>query len=110
MTKSGSPGELSLERFSSRIASEGLGFDIGPFRVHIRTTVPHLYEPLHLLYADFPLVDSEQVFTLHADIVPVRAFPWLNRSRVRFVVDLRRMKICRLARHCRCSNGASTSS
>jgi HprK-related kinase A len=87
MTETGSPGDLSIEQFSSRISTAGLGFDIGPFRVHIRAMVPDLHEPLHLLYADFPLVDSEQVFTLHADIVPVRAFPWLNRSRVRFVVD-----------------------
>jgi HprK-related kinase A len=83
----GSPKDLTLEQFSARIATDGLGFGIGPFKAHIRATVPRLYEPLHLLYADFPFVDPEDVYTLRANVTPVRALPWLSRSRVRFAVD-----------------------
>jgi HprK-related kinase A len=82
-----SPRNLSLEQFSSRIATEGIGFDIGPFRTHIRATVPGLFEPLHRLYADFPLLDTNNVYALHASVSSVRRFPWLRRSRVRFTVD-----------------------
>ena len=87
MTGIGSPKDMTLEIFSSEIASEGLGFTIGPFNARIRATVPELFEPLHMLYANFPLIDSENVFTLRAEVTPVRAFPWLRRSRVRFKVD-----------------------
>ena len=55
--------------------------------VRIRVTVPGLFEPLYLLYADFPLIDLENVYTLRADLIPVRAFPWVRQSRVRFKVD-----------------------
>ena len=87
MTGLGSPRDLSLETFSSRIAADGIGFDIGPFRTHMHVTEPSLFDPLHRLYADFPLVDPNDVFSLHVSVTPIRTFPWFRRSRVRFTVD-----------------------
>ena len=87
MTNPGSPKDLSIEEFSSLIATDGIGVDIGPFRTHIHTTVPTLFEPLHCLYADFPFVNLDNVFSLHASVTSTRAFPWLRRQRVRYTVD-----------------------
>jgi HprK-related kinase A len=82
-----SPRDLTLEQFSDRIATKGVGFDIGPFRTHIRATVPALFEPLQKLYADFAFVDLNNVFSMHASVTPTRAFPSLRRQRVRYTVD-----------------------
>jgi len=81
------PRDLTTEEFSSQIAENGLGFAVGPFKVHIRAAVPGLFEPLHLLYANFPLVSADSVFTLHATVAAKRRRPAFWRSQVHFTVD-----------------------
>lgn len=87
MTNIVSPKDLTLDQFSARIATEGLGFAVGPFSIHIRAQVPSLYASLHLLYADIPFIDRDNVFTLHAGVSTRRRFPRLYRSLAHFTVD-----------------------
>ncbi len=78
--------DLSIDEFGERLRS-GLGMAIGPFAAHIRAEPESLVEPLHLLYADYPVLPRESVFSFHARLDCERAFPRVNRRLVRFSVD-----------------------
>ena len=78
---------LDLTGFSSLIASEGLRIRIGPFNVHVQAPITALHESLYQLYADYPLLDADNVFSFRARIEAKRRLPRWYRRLVRFSID-----------------------
>jgi len=78
---------LSESEFAARISAAGLGVRIGPFDMHLHTSVPEIHAPLYRLYRDYPLLDDERVFSFHASLVPTRRWRPGHRRLVRFSVD-----------------------
>jgi HprK-related kinase A len=58
-------GDLSLERFATRLAKEGVAIRWGPFVSHIVSKLPELAAPIHLLYADFPIEPPGSICDFH---------------------------------------------
>ena len=84
----GSPiSSLGNKEFCSLLSSNGIGARIGPFNTSIQVRLAPLHETLFELYADYPIVSNESVFTLRANMEPVRHFPRWYRRLVRFEVD-----------------------
>ncbi len=78
--------DLTATEFGTRLKS-GLGIAVGPFAGHIRAEPESLVEPLHRLYADYPLLPDDSVFSFHARLDRARAFPRVYRQMLRFSVD-----------------------
>ena len=87
VTASAVAARLAQAEFSSLLAGDGLRVRIGPFNAHIQAPVSALHEPLYRLYADYPLLDADCVYSLHARIEPKRHWPRVYRPLVRFSVD-----------------------
>jgi HprK-related kinase A len=79
--------DLDSAGFSSLVSTEGVRAQIGPFKAHIQAPVAALHEPLYRLYADYPMLDAENVYSFHARIEPARHLPRWYRRLVRFTVD-----------------------
>lgn len=82
--------EFGEQEFAERLRREGVGFRIGPFNTHLEVGVPDITPALNALYADYPLVPSQSVFSVRARLRPCRARPRVYRRMVRFTVDRRR--------------------
>ncbi|MDJ0911625.1 MAG: HprK-related kinase A [Woeseiaceae bacterium] len=78
--------DLTSAEFRQRLKS-GLGIGIGPFAAHIRAEPESLVHPLHGLYANYPLLPDDSVFSFHARLDLARAFPRVHRRMLRFSVD-----------------------
>jgi HprK-related kinase A len=74
-------GELSLERFASQLAKEGVAIRWGPFVSRIVSRLPELAAPIHLLYTDFPIAPPDSICDFHICVRPhaVR-MPWSERQ------------------------------
>ena len=81
---------LTRSEFATLASGAGLMVRIGPFNAHIRTTVHELIEPLMQLYADYPLLAQNEVFSFRVALEGRRNLPRLYRSLVRFSVEGRR--------------------
>jgi len=79
--------DLELTEFSSLLSADGLRVRVGPFNAHIQAPISRLHEPLYRLYADYPLLDADCVYSFHARIEGKRHWPRLYRPLVRFSVD-----------------------
>lgn len=88
--ESGTVSDLTQTQFDSALRDTGLGVRIGPFNARLRTDVSALYEPLHRLYEDYPLLDENEVYSFHVRMRPRRAFPRAYRRMVRLTVDGRK--------------------
>jgi HprK-related kinase A len=80
-------GNLPAEEFAERLSHRGLCVRLGPFDVKIRSDVAPLREPLHRLYASYPLLDDERVFAMHVVLKQVRSWSRIGQRSVRFIVD-----------------------
>lgn len=80
-------GALSIGEFGARLAGDGVGVRIGPFDVHIRARIDRLAAPLHLLYAHYPLLEGDRVYSCRVALD--RRWGWRRGPgwRVRFAVD-----------------------
>lgn len=78
--------QLSIDEFGNRLAT-GIGLEIGPFAAFVIADPVWLREPLHLLYADYPVLAEDNVFSFHVKLETHRGFPRFNRKLVRFSVD-----------------------
>ena len=87
MTDSVVASTLGQTKFSSLISDGGLRVRIGPFNAHIQAPVSALHEPLYRLYADYPLLDANCVYSFHARIEAKRRLPRWYRPLVRFSID-----------------------
>jgi HprK-related kinase A len=78
---------LARSDLDSRLCSAGLGLEIGPFRVKVRSSLPDFAGTLALLYADYHLTEASGFHDFH---VGVDAPGWLRRHwrpQVRFDFD-----------------------
>lgn len=73
--------------FADALSEPGIGIRLGPFNAFLQARLTPLYEPLYALYADYPVVAEDSVFSLRAGLQPVRRFPRVLRKLVRFTVD-----------------------
>lgn len=73
--------------FAERLRHGGLGVRLGPFDVKVRSDVASIDAALYRLYRDYPLLDDERVFSMHLKLARTRAFPRLDRTTVRLLVD-----------------------
>ena len=80
-------GDLSFEEFEDRIRTNGIAVRIGPFDLLVRVLVPSIFRALHMLYAHYPLLEGQRVYSVRALLKPVRARRPPFRQRVRFEVD-----------------------
>jgi HprK-related kinase A len=80
-------GDLSLDDFRALAAGPGLGVRIGPFDVLARVRVPAILPPLKLLYAHYPVLEGERVYSMRVELRPVRQRRPPFERRVRFEVD-----------------------
>lgn len=80
-------GDLAFEEFTRRARGAGLGVRIGAFDACIRNDVRAIEAPLQRLYADFPALEGERVFSFHLHLHPVRRARRLLAPHVRLTVD-----------------------
>jgi HprK-related kinase A len=52
-------GELTPQELRRRLGGEGIGLQWGRFASHIRAELSELADPIHRLYADFPLFEGD---------------------------------------------------
>lgn len=76
------PGE-----FVSRLTSTGISVRLGPFNALLRSRIPAFHEPLFDLYADYPLITEDTVYSFRANAEFIRRWPRVYRELVRFTVD-----------------------
>ena len=82
--------ELSRDEFGRKLAGVGVGIQIGPFNVRMRTDVNGLIEPLYRFYIDYPLLKADVIYSFHACLKHRRAVPRIYRRLVQFTVDGRK--------------------
>jgi HprK-related kinase A len=75
------------DEFRARLRGRGLGIQVGPFAVLVRSEVDALDGPLARLYGDHPLLETDAVFSCHVALRPVRRLFPRPRRLVRFTVD-----------------------
>lgn len=82
-------GSLAPAAFAEQLQRAGVGFQVGPFKLHVRTPGIDLAEPLHALYRDYRLVgDAGSVFNARLVMRRVRVRAWgKSRKTVRVSVD-----------------------
>jgi HprK-related kinase A len=74
-------GELSLQRFAARLASEGVAIRWGPFVSRVVSKLPELAAPIHLLYADFPIEPRSGICDFHICVRPrFLRLPWSGQQ------------------------------
>ena len=80
-------GVLAPAEFEERLRQEGLGVRFGPFDLHLWTSVRPVARALHTLYAHYPVLDDDRVYSAHVDLQPVRALRWRSGAKVRLTID-----------------------
>ena len=78
---------LGYKGFTSLISTDGLRVSFGPFNAHIQTAMVRLHEPLYSLYADYPVLGEDTVFSFRASIESTRQLRRLHRPLVRLLID-----------------------
>jgi HprK-related kinase A len=74
-------GELSLQCFAARLASEGVAIRWGPFVSRVVSKLPELAAPIHLLYADFPIEPRSGICDFHICVRPrFLRLPWSGQQ------------------------------
>lgn len=79
--------DLAPDELAARLAGDGLGLQLGPFHLNLRLDVPHLVDAWRALYADFPVLEGERVFSGHIGMTETRRPLPRGLRRVRFTVD-----------------------
>lgn len=79
-------GDVAPAEFDRRLATTGVGIRIGPFDAHLQADAPTLRGHLHRLYADYPLLPEDRVYSFHARLDQLRG-PIARGRRLRFSVD-----------------------
>lgn len=69
--------QLSARELRARLAGDGVLIPCGTFSVNVRSDLPQLTSGLHLLYADFPLLDRRNTYVDFE--VEVVAPNWMRR-------------------------------
>jgi HprK-related kinase A len=78
--------DLDAAEFEDRLA-RGIGIRLGPFHARVRVREASIVEPLQTLYAEYPLLPEESVFSFHVRLDALRHWrPW-GEKQVRFTID-----------------------
>jgi HprK-related kinase A len=77
---------LSADDFAARIRHDGVHLRTGPFVTHVRSAIPRVIEGIHLLYADYPLEDT-QFADFHIELSRPRLLRRWWRPQVNFYFD-----------------------
>jgi HprK-related kinase A len=80
-------GDLSHYDLKRRLEGPGLGVRVGPFDLHLRTDVQQIFDSLHRLYSEHPLLEGERVYSCHAEVRQVWHVGRAPGRRIRFSVD-----------------------
>ncbi|HEY8506702.1 MAG TPA: HprK-related kinase A [Steroidobacteraceae bacterium] len=80
-------GSLSASQWQARLSGPGVGIQVGPFDIHLRTTIRSVQEPLQHLYRDHPLLEGDRVYSCHATLHEKWALRPRPHRRIRFMVD-----------------------
>lgn len=80
-------GALDFAELHTRLRGPGLGLRLGPYSVALQSPFRLVAEGLHLLYADYPLVDANGFIELHVAICPPRGLRRWLRPQVLFHFD-----------------------
>lgn len=62
-------GDLSRQELAARLRGVGLTLRTGPFRNRLTSTLPHVVDALAALYADFPVVPSDEFSDFQLNLV-----------------------------------------
>ena len=79
--------DLAPDDLRAKLAGDGLGLQLGPFDLNLSLDVPHLVDAWRNLYADFPVLEGERVFSAHIGMKQTRQPLPRSLRRVRFTVD-----------------------
>lgn len=74
-------GELSESDLLSQCSGRGLGWQVGPFVIRVRTPLADVARGLAFLYAEFPLVERDAV--VDAELIVRRKLPWAGWVSIR---------------------------
>lgn len=81
------PSGMTPRDFAQRLAGDGVGMQIGPFVVALRTDVASVSDTVYRLYADYPLFSPEGLVDFHIHMkVPSLLRHWF-RPQIQFAVD-----------------------
>ena len=80
---------LSQSKIKSRLNSrEGLGLEIGPFTVSIRSSVAHVVDGILNLYGHYPLISDDEFIDYRVRVYsPLNLHRLLGRPQVLFALD-----------------------
>lgn len=79
--------DLDFRHFESRLSRGGIGLRIGPFDVRVRARVEGFAHRLWTMYAEFPLLDDQRLYTCHLELSERTAWTTYPQRMVRFTVD-----------------------
>lgn len=65
--------EMPVKELAARLRGSGILLQIGPFVARFQTSVAELAAPIHLLYADFPLVGEGGIVDFQVRVAPPSA-------------------------------------
>jgi len=82
-----SVGMLESATLADCLRGDGLGLRVGPFDLHLRTGIRPVAAALHTLYAHYPVLAGDRVYSAHVALQPVRALRWPAGAKVRLTID-----------------------
>src|SRR6187549_1753488 len=62
---------LTRQELASRLAAAGVPIQCGPLLMRIGSSLPELVDAVALLYADYPLVDDQDIPDFSASVQPI---------------------------------------
>lgn len=80
-------GQLPAEALEGRLRGPGLGVRLGPFDMLIKSNVRGLPAQLGRLYAHYPVLEGERVYSAHVALNIVRTLRQPLRRKVRLTID-----------------------
>jgi HprK-related kinase A len=83
----GRVGDLSAAEMARALRRGPFRYQVGPFRVDLRSRLPDVAETFHRLYTHLPLAPAEGLADFHVRIEPGGGVRRWFRSQVRFSVD-----------------------
>ena len=79
--------QLSLNEVSRRLKSEGLPLLISPYTLNLKTSFDTIAKSLHILYADYEVVDESVFFDFHVSMAPPQNLRRWYKPQVNFYFD-----------------------
>ena len=80
-------GDLSVRELAGQLAGIGLGLQLGPFNLKIRSNLSSVASLAHQLYAPYPLLDPDSICDFHVEIRSPRGLRRWVRPQACFAVD-----------------------